>query len=221
MWLRLYPGAWRRRYGDEMEVLLETRPPNTRERLDLVRGAADAWLHPVMPSRVPALAALIGGGLWTAIAAGVLTQATQPDWPGYIFEVLVPAAVAAAFLLLATVGCALRTGDSGGRVLSVAVLVAVVGHIAWIVLLLGTVAARVDAASLAAAQTVGMIGTALIGLVLVRSGDLLVGSLMLVGSTAMLIPSTLTWIVLGVAWNAVGWVLLLSSRGSGATLRPT
>ena len=219
--LRLYPGGWRRRYGDEMEALLEARPPNLRERVDLIRGALDAWLHPAVPSRVPALAALIGGGLWTAIAAGVLTQPTQADWPGYIIEVLVPAAVAAAFLMIATAGCALRAGDAGGRFLSFGVLVAIAGHIVWIATLVGTAAARVDGASLAAAQTVAMIGTALVALVLVRASDLLVGSLMLLGSTALLIPSTLAWVVLGVAWNALGWVLLLSARGSGATLRPT
>jgi hypothetical protein len=44
--VKLYPGAWRSRYGDEMEALLEDRRPGRRERMDLIRGAFDAWLHP-------------------------------------------------------------------------------------------------------------------------------------------------------------------------------
>jgi hypothetical protein len=219
--LRLYPRSWSRRYGAEMEALLEARPPNVRERVDLVRGALDAWLHPARPSRVPALAALVGGGLWTAIAAGVLAQPTQADWPGYVIEILIPGAVAAAILLIATLGCALRSGDTGGRVRWLAVLVTLIGYAAWIATLIGTVGAIVDSASLAAAQSMAMVGTALVALVLIRANDVVVGSMMLVGSTVMLIPSTIAWIALGVAWNAVGWILLLGSRGSGVTLRPT
>lgn len=44
--LRLYPLAYRRRYGDEMRALLEDRPPTTRAVLDLLRGALVAHLRP-------------------------------------------------------------------------------------------------------------------------------------------------------------------------------
>ena len=44
--LRLYPRQWRDRYGEEFEELLEQRPPSARHRLDIVRGALDAHLHP-------------------------------------------------------------------------------------------------------------------------------------------------------------------------------
>jgi hypothetical protein len=44
--LRLYPRGWRRRYGPEMEALLEATPFGWREAGDLVRGALDAHLHP-------------------------------------------------------------------------------------------------------------------------------------------------------------------------------
>jgi hypothetical protein len=97
----------------------------------------------------------------------------------------------------------------------------VIGYAAWIATLIGTVGAIVDSASLAAAQSMAMVGTALVALVLIRANDVVVGSMMLVGSTVMLIPSTIAWIALGVAWNAVGWILLLGSRGSDVTLRPT
>ena len=56
-------------------MILEERRPGPRERLDLARGAADAWLHPHR-FRVPALAALVGGGLWTFAAAAVIAQPT-------------------------------------------------------------------------------------------------------------------------------------------------
>jgi hypothetical protein len=44
--LRLYPLAYRRRYGDEMRALLEDEPPRARTVLDLLRGALRAHLRP-------------------------------------------------------------------------------------------------------------------------------------------------------------------------------
>jgi len=44
--LQLYPRAWRQRYGEELQSLIAARPPNARDRLDLVLGAIDAHLHP-------------------------------------------------------------------------------------------------------------------------------------------------------------------------------
>jgi plastocyanin len=44
--LRLYPRAWRDRYEDEFLALLESRPPDVLDRVDIVRGAVDARLHP-------------------------------------------------------------------------------------------------------------------------------------------------------------------------------
>lgn len=42
----LYPASWRERYGEEFAELLGARPPSLRDRVDIVRGAADARLHP-------------------------------------------------------------------------------------------------------------------------------------------------------------------------------
>jgi nitrate reductase NapE component len=78
--LRLYPRAWRQRYLGEVTALLEERPPTPGDRLDLVRGAVDAWLHPQVagnsgpsPEREPimrpigiAALTIVGGLLWTA-----------------------------------------------------------------------------------------------------------------------------------------------------------
>jgi hypothetical protein len=43
--LRLYPRSWRARYGEELQSLLDERPPRLADRLDLVRGAFDAHRH--------------------------------------------------------------------------------------------------------------------------------------------------------------------------------
>jgi hypothetical protein len=46
-WLiRLYPPAWRRRYGRELAELLAAQPASFRTAVDLVAGAVDAWLNP-------------------------------------------------------------------------------------------------------------------------------------------------------------------------------
>jgi nitrite reductase/ring-hydroxylating ferredoxin subunit len=44
--LRLYPAAWRDRYGDELEYLLGLRRVRAGDLADLLRGALDARLHP-------------------------------------------------------------------------------------------------------------------------------------------------------------------------------
>lgn len=130
--LKLYPGAWRARYGDEMEALLEARRPDPRERLDLLRGALDAWLRPPSPSLAPVLAALIGGGLWTVVATAVLVQPAPPDWPGYLAEIVPLAAVAAVFLLVAATACLLRAGEAPSRAIALSTALVLVGHLAWI-----------------------------------------------------------------------------------------
>ena len=45
----LYPADWQARYGPEFEAILETRPPSVRDRVDIVRGAVDARIHPQGP----------------------------------------------------------------------------------------------------------------------------------------------------------------------------
>ena len=42
--LKLYPPAWRRRYEAELAALLDEQRAGTRGALDLIRGAADAWI---------------------------------------------------------------------------------------------------------------------------------------------------------------------------------
>jgi hypothetical protein len=50
--LRLYPRAWRERYGEELSALIETqRPLGPGTWLDLLRGALVAHLHPLAADR--------------------------------------------------------------------------------------------------------------------------------------------------------------------------
>jgi hypothetical protein len=43
---RLYPRAWRDRYGEELEALLAERRPTFGMLIDLLGGVLDAWLSP-------------------------------------------------------------------------------------------------------------------------------------------------------------------------------
>ena len=75
MLLALYPRAWRERYEDEFIALLEARPPDVHDRIDIVRGALDARLHPradVGGSLEPPLP-MPYNGPWNIRRAGQLT----------------------------------------------------------------------------------------------------------------------------------------------------
>jgi hypothetical protein len=87
--LRLYPAAWRARYGTEFTELLLARPPSARDRLDILRGAVDARLNPQLieepvlrvPSAADRLLALAGvatGALFTVWAA--IIALASPRW---------------------------------------------------------------------------------------------------------------------------------------------
>lgn len=210
--LRLYPRSWRARYAEEMASLLDERPLVARERIDLVRGALDAWLHPPLPSLVPIVAALVGGGLWTVMGAAILAQPVPLDWPGYPFEVIPLAIVGVACLLVAALGCALRAGERRSTWRAFAVALLVLGHVAWIATLGGTVAGLVGGPPLAAAQTVAMGGAIAVGVVLARDGLDPIALLLLVAPMALVVPSTAAWPAFGPAWTAIGLLLWLDRQ---------
>ena len=88
--LALYPAHWRRRYGEEFRVLLESRPVGPYDVADIVLGALDARLtrhrradatgpeggHRVM-LRIGGFGAIGGGLLWFAGIAA-LSSGVQP-----------------------------------------------------------------------------------------------------------------------------------------------
>ena len=73
--LRLYPQAWRRRYGEEFESVLEDRSLSPSDVVDVVHGAVDAHVRVRRRSfrgfgrsgrRVTGTAAILGGLVWSA-----------------------------------------------------------------------------------------------------------------------------------------------------------
>jgi hypothetical protein len=218
--LRTYPRWWRERYGDEMEALLADEGVHRGDRTDLLRGSLDAWLHPPTPSWIPAIAALVGGGLWTAVAAGVLGQPVPPDWPGYLHDVLAPAMVSVAFLLVALVGIAIRGLDGAGHTMGLLIGAAGVAYVAWLLALAGSLAALADGQALAAAQTLAMVATAAIGVALIHLGDEWIGAGVLVAGVALLVPWAGMWLVFGTVWTAIGIGLVLERpRRTGSERR--
>ncbi len=207
--LRLYPGTWRARYGDEMAALLKERPPGLSDRLDLIRGALDAWLRPPTPSRAPMVAALIGGGLWTVVATAILVQPAPPDWPGYLAEIVPLALAAVVCLLVAAIACVLRAGEARSRAIGLATGLVLVGYLAWVGMLGATQLGLVGGALLGAAQALAMVGTIAVGLILIRSRDEPIGFLLIAAPVAMLVPWTGTWLAFGAAWTAIGIVMWL------------
>lgn len=85
--IRLYPAAWRARYGPEFAALLAERPPSKRDLLDIVFAAIDARLVPQVEAapvarrarltdRLAGAAAVAGGLIWSATyLVGWLVQA--------------------------------------------------------------------------------------------------------------------------------------------------
>ena len=53
--LRLYPAAWRRRYGAELTDLLDEMPASPATTLDLVRGAATQHMRALLDRVAPSL----------------------------------------------------------------------------------------------------------------------------------------------------------------------
>ena len=204
--LRLYPGSWRRRYEAEMLAMLEQFRIRPRGRLDLVRGAIDARLH--SPTRLPAGAALLSGGLWTFAGAGIVAQPVPPDWPGYLLEALPVAIVATALAGFATIGCWARRSDGSGRAGTVAILLAVLGHLAWMTALVNVWLGGAAGSATVAAQTLGALGSVLVGLLLVARGDDRVGWVLVIAPAVLLFGWPFAWLGFGFGWTLVGVFLL-------------
>ncbi len=119
--LRLYPRAWRERYGDELAALLADRPATMLDRMDLVRGALDARLHPQLPGssvspapeiplfqRQLGFAAALGGMFWILGVASLLVL------PRDVYGDL-DASLAAIALAIASVLIGISLAELGNR----------------------------------------------------------------------------------------------------------
>jgi hypothetical protein len=126
--LRLYPRAWRERYGDEMVALLESEPTSMLDHLDLMRGALDAHLHPqvrgqsaaekesTVSHRALALAAAGGGIAWMVTFAAWLTTLVPATGDSDLR--LIPGfAIGIALMGLAIGELGTRPGDAGSPVI--------------------------------------------------------------------------------------------------------
>ncbi len=166
------------------------------------------------------MAALLGGGLWILGTGPILALPAPPDWPGYLFDTLPVALLAVVALTVAVLGTWLRLdgrADRAERRLgAIGVSVAMVGHAAWIGLLVGALAGLVYGAPLAVASTAAGIGTVLIGVALARAGDWPIAGLLVIAPVLLVIPpsvvpSPLAWIVFGCVWLLIGVLQLVAA----------
>jgi hypothetical protein len=210
--LRLYPSHWRERYEDELRTLIEDRPTRRRDVLDLARGALDARLHPPVPSRVPAVAAIVAGGIWTVWSLLILSAPAPPDWPGYVQEMLLSALAVVAVLVLAVCGAWLRLGDDATRLERLSIGVALAGYAAWFVMLVAATVGIAYGAPTAVASTAAALGTMFVGFALMTVDDTRVGALVAIAGVGLLVPYTIGWLVFGLGWVAAGVAMFENPR---------
>lgn len=205
----LYPRSWRARYGDELQALLEPERLGFRDRLDLLRGAVDAHLHPLTPSRVPVLAAVTASAFALSHAIALATQPVPTEWPGYLADAL-PLLIASVLAMLpALVGLWLRLGDADGVLGRVGVVLALVGHVAWLASLVAAAMQLAYGPLTAAAATVAMAGIAVLGVALAGHGRFALGALLAAAGLAGVAPPALGWAAYAAAWTGVAAVLVL------------
>jgi hypothetical protein len=153
--LRLYPAAWRERYGDEVAALLEEHPPTLLDHLDLIRGALDARLHPQVPGaaaapdkelpvnqRLLGVMAAIGGLAWLIGFASLLVMPLDEYGFPDASIAIIAAALASSFIGIALGELGTREGSATsrrtGHVIAVAsVAAAVTMFIPWPVFVIG------------------------------------------------------------------------------------
>jgi hypothetical protein len=212
--VRLYPRAWRERYEPELVELIAARPPSVADRLDLVRGAIDAWRNPQLVTGTEApttgdrpwwpgatLAAIAGGLL--AIAGGIgMWAAPMIPWLGYK-DSGTPVMILILGLILTAIAAVLVAWSPGsrraGRIAALAMLVAALGMMApWPVLIVAFFAYGASAIAFALVRWRGH-GEPLAGLIVL--GTVALVSLNTEDDRALLA------VPFGLAWIAVGTVL--------------
>lgn len=219
--LALYPRAWRDRYGLEFQLLMAERPPSQRDRIDIVRGAIDARLHPQVASAAPTgpgVGVRIAGAL--GVLAGVLWVAASLAFHGAPLNLdlgykesgsAVLIAVAAALVTGWTAVTVARTLPDGRPLMWKAGVAILVGAIAmvfpWPIVFIG--------------YFVTLLGLLVFGLAGAAGGFGPSGLLLAIGALLAFNFNTederaLLMIPLGLAWILVGTVLAV--RGAPATI---
>lgn len=230
----LYPADWQARYGPEFEAILEARPPGARDRIDIVRGAIDARLHPQVPgtgdrfptprpisSAAPGLLIALGGIAW--VLAHSIIATTGPLNADLDATPAIP--FLAAALVLIPLGTTTARGDlprptsrrggalNAGLLLS-AFLVFVLPWLGAMVALLAAVAlfALSSVYHVVAAARVGWIPRLLAGVVVVATLGLFIGFIPVIGLGAVRLFYMITIVPFGVAWALVGAFMVHRSR---------
>ena len=85
---------------------------------------------------------------------------------------------------------------------------AVVGHVAWIVALTAAWLGAGYGEQTIAAQSLGVLGSVLVGLMLLRSADERIGSLLVIAPAIMPFGWPIAWLGFGLGWTLVGALLL-------------
>jgi hypothetical protein len=229
--LRLYPRSWRERYEAEFLVLMETRPPSVGDRVDIVRGAVDARLHPQVPGadgspvdarrRVPVAAVLatLSGAAWLAWVGVGLSEFRGWDgpMPGNAAAIALLGAIAGLLLIGAHVAVAMAAGDRlrpiGGLAVSVAAVlflgaVAGAGSLGTFAL----IASAVVAVSLGRGTIPRWLAGAWAGSAIVTGGVMVA----FVAGGGQDVRILMFMAVYGLAWLAIGGYLL--ARGAPAAV---
>ena len=113
--VRLYPAAWRERYGEEFAALLEERPLSPFDVIDIAFGAIDARVRPhdlalnvaprrkrFMNARIGGIGAIVGGGL-LLLLVGIGFLIPGPMAVSFITYPIVAIALLAALIGLSAV----------------------------------------------------------------------------------------------------------------------
>jgi len=227
----LYPPSWRERYGDELEAVLEDRPPGPFEVSDLLLGALDAHLHLSglghrsqhrkgipMSLRLAGSAAALGGGLWALFFTMVGAEYADVG-PDTGFAWIVVVLVAGVALLTGLAGLSAIQFRAHSRSIWIAVLLPAAG-IGIVLVGLMTLIPAGGAASegtlpalvLYTGLCLTLIGSAVFAGVTVstRAMSRIAGAAIVVGVlptlAGLLAFLTAVWVVVGGVVFGLGWV---------------
>lgn len=218
----LYPRPWRDRYEVEFLGVMEARRPSLGDRLDIVRGAVDARLHPQVAgtgsadpvptrsARIGGVLAVVGGSLWAVAGIAFNTTIVNPSL-GYKEVDTAGAIAVAAAIVTGLAGLAVaRSTPERPAVMSNTALAALFGGLTmllpWPIVALGFMATCL-ATSLFALMAAPRVGVT--------------GLLLAIAAVLALLFNTedqraLLLVPLGVAWIVFGAVVAL--RGAPAAV---
>lgn len=211
----LYPRAWRERYESEFLALMADRSPGPGDRLDVIRGAVDARLHPQLdpanpgepeasrPEWLRSALAVLSGLLWAAAGVAFAASSVDPTLGYKRTEGAILLAVAAAlFAGLTALAVTLRLpgrhrAASGGAIVAIGGALAML--LPWPIVALGFFATVLGGATFGIAALSRLSGA---------GGLLGVASVLALGFNTE-DQRALFLVPLGAAWILVGIVLAI------------